>query len=133
MHPNPEMFGHHQLPVASPPFPPPFVGPSRTPRGGEKGFSPRPAWCCPPPVGGCPDHQPVIGVPFGRPPSLRLPPSIVQLPRVPPATWGDRGDNAGFLATQIRLCRPRARGPSRQNKLWVSGPMDREVNGELES
>ena len=79
--------------------------------------------------------KPVIGVPVGGKVPLDSLLSIAQLPPgVPAATVGvDRGDNAGYLATQIlALGNPVYAEALKQNKLdQVQKVMaqDREING----
>ena len=79
--------------------------------------------------------KPVIGVPCGGRVPFDSLLSIVQLPPgVPAATVGvDRGDNAGYLATQIlALKNPEYAAALKQNKLDQVErvlQMDREVNG----
>ena len=79
--------------------------------------------------------KPVIGVPVGGKVPLDSLLSIAQLPPgVPAATVGvDRGDNAGYLATQIlALGNPKFAEALKQNKLdQIEKVMaqDREING----
>ena len=79
--------------------------------------------------------KPVIGVPCGGRVPFDSLLSIVQLPPgVPAATVGvDRGDNAGYLATQIlALKNPEYAAALKQNKLDQVERVkaqDREVNG----
>ncbi|MBT4070465.1 MAG: 5-(carboxyamino)imidazole ribonucleotide mutase [Euryarchaeota archaeon] len=79
--------------------------------------------------------KPVIGVPVGGRVPFDSLLSIAQLPPgVPAATVGvDRGDNAGYLATQIlALGNPKYAEALKQNKLdQVEKVMaqDREING----
>jgi 5-(carboxyamino)imidazole ribonucleotide mutase len=79
--------------------------------------------------------KPVIGVPCGGRVPFDSLLSIVQLPPgVPAATVGvDRGDNAGYLATQIlAIANPAHAARLAQNKLdqvEAVMAMDREVNG----
>jgi len=79
--------------------------------------------------------KPVIGVPCGGRVPFDSLISIVQLPPgVPAATVGvDRGDNAGYLATQIlALKNPEYAAALKQNKLDQVERVkaqDREVNG----
>lgn len=79
--------------------------------------------------------KPVIGVPCGGRVPFDSLLSIVQLPPgVPAATVGvDRGDNAGYLATQIlALQNPEYAAALKQNKLDQVERVkaqDREVNG----
>ncbi|MCP2505119.1 MAG: AIR carboxylase family protein, partial [Candidatus Poseidoniaceae archaeon] len=79
--------------------------------------------------------KPVIGVPCGGKVPFDSLLSIVQLPPgVPAATVGvDRGDNAGYLATQIlALKNPLYEAALHQNKLDQIERVkaqDREVNG----
>ena len=81
--------------------------------------------------------KPVIGVPCGGKVPFDSLLSIVQLPPgVPAATVGvDRGDNAGYLATQIlALQNPQYEAALKQNKLDQIERVkaqDREVNGGL--
>ena len=81
--------------------------------------------------------KPVIGVPCGGKVPFDSLLSIVQLPPgVPAATVGvDRGDNAGYLATQIlALNNSQFEGALKQNKLDQIERVktqDREVNGGL--
>ncbi|MBT7637340.1 MAG: AIR carboxylase family protein, partial [Euryarchaeota archaeon] len=79
--------------------------------------------------------KPVIGVPCGGKVPFDSLLSIAQLPPgVPAATVGvDRGDNAGYLATQIlALKNPQFEAALKQNKLDQIEKVkaqDREVNG----
>jgi 5-(carboxyamino)imidazole ribonucleotide mutase len=79
--------------------------------------------------------KPVIGVPVGGKVPLDSLLSIAQLPPgVPAATVGvDRGDNAGYLATQIlALGNPVYAAALKQNKLDQVEKVkaqDREING----
>ena len=79
--------------------------------------------------------KPVIGVPCGgRVPFDSLLSSVQLPPGVPAATVGvDRGDNAGYLATQIlALKNPEYAAALKQNKLDQVERVkaqDREVNG----
>jgi 5-(carboxyamino)imidazole ribonucleotide mutase len=79
--------------------------------------------------------KPVIGVPCGGKVPFDSLLSIVQLPPgVPAATVGvDRGDNAGYLATQIlALKNPLFEAALKQNKLDQIERVkaqDRDVNG----
>ena len=79
--------------------------------------------------------KPVIGVPCGGRVPYDSPLSIAQLPPgVPAATVGvDRGDNAGYLATQIlALGNDKYAAALKQNKLDQIERVksqDREVNG----